>query len=847
MTVTGTYRLQLHEGFGFADAQAQLPYLASLGVSHLYLSPVLQAVPGSHARVRRRGPHPGLPGPRRRGGAACPRRSRPRARPRPRRRRRAQPHGAGGARVGQRPAVGRCCAHGRDAAHRALVRRRLGRPATAGSGCRCSGARSTSRWPRATWRSDEHDGQPVIRYYDHVFPVRAGTERRRHRRRAAPAQHYQLAGWRESRRDAQLPPLLRRRPADRGAGRAARRLRRHPPGAARPQPRRRHRRLPHRPPGRAGRPRGLPRPAARRAPGPARAIWVEKILEGDERLPTSWACDGTTGYDAMQADPDRAGRPGHRPGPRPGLAETGGEPVAGAGRSTRPSARWSTDVARPGGRAAGPPGPRGPARADPDAAARRRSSSCSSPARSTAPTSRPRRAAVPRSRASGSRTRSSVRRPPGPTSRPSSSSLMHLAQAEGDDPAAADFAIRLQQTWGPVMAKGIEDTTFYRWHRLVALNEVGGDPDLLDDATPGHAARVGRRTSSSTGRSGMTTLSTHDTKRSEDVRARLLAVAGDAGAGSAAREDFREAAAARATSTGRPRTCSGRRWSASARSPPSGCTTTSSRRSARPSSAPRAGPTATRPTRRACWPWPTGALAPGDLHDAVADAAVDHNAEGDPRHGPGQQAAPADACPGSRTPTRAARSSTSRWSTPTTAAPVDYAARAARLARLRRGQPARRDLDDEKLLVTRGRCGCAAGSGGVRRGGVVRPAAGDLRARARLPAIRPGRARRERARPGPAAEVAALVTRAPHRLAAGGGWGDATVTLPEGRVARRAHRSGPAPAAPTRLRRRARRPAGRPAGVPCTTKEQSDARVRGLGAECRRAGRAAAGAGAAPR
>ena len=47
-----------------------------------------------------------------------------------------------------------------------------------------------------------------------------------------------------------------------------------------------------------------------------------------------------------------------------------------------------------------------------------------------------------------------------------------------------DFAVRLQQTWGPVMAKGIEDTAFYRWHRLVALNEVGGDPDLLDDARP---------------------------------------------------------------------------------------------------------------------------------------------------------------------------------------------------------------------------------------------------------------------------------------------------------------------------------------------------------------------------
>ena len=51
------------------------------------------------------------------------------------------------------------------------------------------------------------------------------------------------------------------------------------------------------------------------------------------------------------------------------------------------------------------------------------------------------------------------------------------------------------------MAKGIEDTAFYRWHRLVALNEVGGDPDLLDDATPEPLHAVGRCTSSRTGRS----------------------------------------------------------------------------------------------------------------------------------------------------------------------------------------------------------------------------------------------------------------------------------------------------------------------------------------------------------
>ena len=45
--IGSTYRLQLHAGFGFADAAAAVPYLADLGVTHLYLSPVLQAAPGS--------------------------------------------------------------------------------------------------------------------------------------------------------------------------------------------------------------------------------------------------------------------------------------------------------------------------------------------------------------------------------------------------------------------------------------------------------------------------------------------------------------------------------------------------------------------------------------------------------------------------------------------------------------------------------------------------------------------------------------------------------------------------------------------------------------------------------
>ncbi len=82
-----------------------------------------------------------------------------------------------------------------------------------------------------------------------------------------------------------------------------------------------------------------------------------------------------------------------------------------------------------------------------------------------------------------------------------------------------ELAIRFQQTSGPVMAKGVEDTAFYRWTRFTALNEVGGDPAQFG-VTPEafHAAAAHRH---ERWPAAMTTLSTHDTKRSEDVRARL--------------------------------------------------------------------------------------------------------------------------------------------------------------------------------------------------------------------------------------------------------------------------------------------------------------------------------------
>ena len=87
--------------------------------------------------------------------------------------------------------------------------------------------------------------------------------------------------------------------------------------------------------------------------------------------------------------------------------------------------------------------------------------------------------------------------------------------ADPDDP----LAVRFQQTSGAVMAKGVEDTAYYRWTRFVALNEVGGDPDRFGLPLAEFHEALARRQQRHP--AGMTTLSTHDTKRAADVRARL--------------------------------------------------------------------------------------------------------------------------------------------------------------------------------------------------------------------------------------------------------------------------------------------------------------------------------------
>jgi (1->4)-alpha-D-glucan 1-alpha-D-glucosylmutase len=97
--------------------------------------------------------------------------------------------------------------------------------------------------------------------------------------------------------------------------------------------------------------------------------------------------------------------------------------------------------------------------------------------------------------------------------------LAELLLLEQGGAGSADFVMRFQQLTGPVMAKGVEDTVFYRYLRFAAVNEVGGHPAHLGtDLGAYHAANALRqrdwpRT--------MLSTSTHDTKRSEDVRARL--------------------------------------------------------------------------------------------------------------------------------------------------------------------------------------------------------------------------------------------------------------------------------------------------------------------------------------
>lgn len=91
-----------------------------------------------------------------------------------------------------------------------------------------------------------------------------------------------------------------------------------------------------------------------------------------------------------------------------------------------------------------------------------------------------------------------------------------------DEELRRAFVLKFQQCTGPITAKGVEDTTFYVFNRLVALNEVGGEPDAPGASLEHfHRQNAARRAEFP---HCLLATSTHDTKRSEDVRARIAAL-----------------------------------------------------------------------------------------------------------------------------------------------------------------------------------------------------------------------------------------------------------------------------------------------------------------------------------
>ena len=91
--------------------------------------------------------------------------------------------------------------------------------------------------------------------------------------------------------------------------------------------------------------------------------------------------------------------------------------------------------------------------------------------------------------------------------------------SESERSETCDFVMKFQQLTGPVMAKGLEDTAFYLYNRLISLNEVGGDPATYGTTVAAFHRECKQRAQRWPG--AMLISSTHDTKRSEDVRARI--------------------------------------------------------------------------------------------------------------------------------------------------------------------------------------------------------------------------------------------------------------------------------------------------------------------------------------
>lgn len=241
-------------------------------------------------------------------------------------------------------------------------------------------------------------------------------------------------------------------------------------------------------------------------------VWVEKILEGDEQLPVAWQAAGTTGYDAL-ASIDRV------------LVDPAGRAALGALdaqlRGDDTPLDWHALIRRTKRKVADTilrsevlrlerelPAPASGEHPIDDAAdALAELLACFPVYRSYLPVGAEYLAeAVAAARAS----------------RPDLDAAITALEPLLADPEQP-VARRFQQTSGMVMAKGVEDTAFYRVSRLASLTEVGADPaEFSVDVDEFHRRQAMRQAAYP---ASLTTLSTHDTKRGEDTRARIHVLA----------------------------------------------------------------------------------------------------------------------------------------------------------------------------------------------------------------------------------------------------------------------------------------------------------------------------------
>ena len=488
-----TYRIQLGPGRTFSGAAELIPYLRDLGVGAVYTSPVLAAVPGSthgYDVVDPTRMNPGLGGDRAFADLAL------------------RLRGAGLGLVVD------------------IVPNHQGIADPAANPTWWDVLRLGRASPFARFYDIDWDRAPImvpvladaaavadlaiidgqLAYHDLRFPLAPGTEggtpQQVHER-----QHYRLTDWRRAnselnyRRFFDVAMLAAVRVEDPVVFRATheRVLRCVADGLVTGL--------------RVDHPDGLADPGAyfRRLAAAAPSAWlvVEKILGANERLPALWPVAGTTGYDALRLVSGL-------------FVDTGGEPAVTAFAAAEcgpqdlrqmehDAKQWVAEhillaevrrIARAARRCL-PAGQSEPGQIEPAVAELLASFSVY-------------RSYLADDEADALQTAAAEasRRAPG-----LAATIGALARQMTADPVG-ELAERVQQTAAMVMAKGVEDTVFYRYNRFIALNEVGGDPGRFGVTPEEFHWRIGNVAVGDHPRS-MTALSTHDTKRSEDVRARL--------------------------------------------------------------------------------------------------------------------------------------------------------------------------------------------------------------------------------------------------------------------------------------------------------------------------------------